>query len=53
MGDYNHMINIILSIISISNESSLIESSSLESSSLESSSKDSSIDIVFLIMIIK
>lgn len=34
MGDYNHMINIILSIISISsNESSLIESSLIESSS--------------------
>ena len=45
MGDYNHMINIILSIISndeLSNESSLIESSSLESSSLESSSLESS-----------
>ena len=42
MGDYNHMINIILSIISISNESSLIESSSLESSSLESSLIESS-----------
>ena len=42
MGDYNHMINIILSIISIasiessSNDSSLIESSSIESSSIES-----------------
>jgi hypothetical protein len=42
MGDYNHMINIILSIISISNESSSLESSSLESSSLESSSLESS-----------
>jgi len=47
MGDYNHMINIILSIISISNESSLIESSSLESSSLESSSNDSLNSIVY------
>ena len=38
MGDYNHMINIILSIISISsNESSLIESSLIESSLIESS----------------
>jgi|LakMenEpi03Aug12_release.lakeMendotaPanAssembly.Ray.scaffolds.fasta_scaffold05729_17 hypothetical protein len=43
MGDYNHMINIILSIISISNESSSLESSSLESSSLESSSLESSL----------
>jgi hypothetical protein len=42
MGDYNHMINIILSIISISNESS-----SLESSSLESSSNDSLNSIVY------
>jgi hypothetical protein len=47
MGDYNHMINIILSIISISNESSLIESSSLESSLLESSSNDSLNSIVY------
>ena len=39
MGDYNHMINIILSIISISSlESSLIESSLIESSLIESSS---------------
>jgi hypothetical protein len=55
LGDYNHMINIILSIIS--NDSSLIESSLLESSlndssliessSVESSSNDSSIDIVY------
>jgi hypothetical protein len=38
MGDYNHMINIILSIISISsNESPLIESSLIESSLIESS----------------
>ena len=42
MGDYNHMINIILSIISISSliESSLIESSSIESPLIESSSND-------------
>jgi len=50
LGDYNHMINIILSIIS--NDSSLIESSLLESSLndsslIESSSNDSSIDIVY------
>jgi hypothetical protein len=55
LGDYNHMINIILSIIS--NDSSLIESSLIESSlndssliessSVESSSNDSSIDIVY------
>ena len=48
MGDYNHMINIILSIISIessSNDSSLIESSLIESSSIYSSSiKSSSIE---------
>ena len=43
MGDYNHMINIILSIISISsNESSLIESSLIESSLIESSLIESS-----------
>jgi hypothetical protein len=47
MGDYNYMINIILSIISISNESSLIESSSIESSSIESSSNDSLNSIVY------
>jgi hypothetical protein len=41
-GDYNHMINIILSIISISNESS-----SLESSLIESSSNDTLNNIVF------
>ena len=42
MGDYNHMINIILSIISISSlESSLIESSSNDSPLIESSSNDS------------
>ena len=43
MGDYNHMINIILSIISISSlESSLIESSSNDSSLIESSLIESS-----------
>jgi len=41
LGDYNHMINIILSIIS--NDSSLIESSLLESSLIESSLNDSSL----------
>ncbi len=45
LGDYNHMINIILSIIS--NDSSLIESSLNDSSLIESSSNDSSIDIVY------
>ena len=47
MGDYNHMINIILSIISISNENSSLESSSLESSLIESSSNDTLNNIVF------
>jgi hypothetical protein len=45
MGDYNHMINIILSIIS--NENSLNDSSLIEISSLECLSNNSSIDIVF------
>jgi hypothetical protein len=55
MGDYKHMINIILSIISNDssslesslNDSSLLESSLIESSLIESSSNDSSKEIVY------
>jgi len=45
MGDYNHMINIILSIIS--NENSLNDSSLIESSSLECLSNDCLNSIVY------
>ena len=45
MGDYNHMINIILSIIS--NENSSLDSSLIESSSLECLSNDCLNSIVY------